>query len=43
MRELGGGLSESKARAKARTLVVRRWAQIERRAPELIRLGRIHL
>lgn len=43
VRELGGGLSESKARAKARTLVVRRWAQIQRRAPELIRLGRIHL
>lgn len=43
VRELGGGLSEGKARATARTLVARRWEHIESRAPELIRLGRIHL
>ncbi|EHY90010.1 hypothetical protein [Saccharomonospora azurea] len=36
-------LSESKARALARKHVDRHWAQIQRRAPELVRSGRIYL
>lgn len=43
LRDHGSSLSESKARAHARKLVTRHWAQIERTAPDLIRHGRIHL
>jgi hypothetical protein len=43
VRELGGGLSEGKARRLARARVTKRWRQIEHLAPHLVRAGRISL
>lgn len=43
LRELGITLTETQARAQARTLITRHWTQITRTAPDLIRRGRITL